>query len=102
MKILLIIVNLGGSSIFVNEVQKQKAESSIDFTDEGFSNIINFKCLQFPNADLPIDSTEDGITTFIKEHPANAKFPIEVTELGIFICVNEKHLANVKSLTDFM
>ena len=47
---------------------------------------------------FPIDITEEGIVICVNdEHPLKALFPIEVTEEGIVICVNAEHPLKAKS-----
>ena len=65
---------------------------SISFSSHRTISIL-FIFGQFTNTPPPIEVTEEGIVICVNdEHPLKAEFPIEVTEEEIVICVNDEQL----------
>ena len=89
-----------GISIEVNEEQFSKALFSIDSTDDGILKLVNDE--QFAKQLELIVFNKDVMifNCFKLEHPLNEQLPIERTEEGISIEVNEEHLLKASSLID--
>ena len=96
--------------ISFSDEHSEKAESPIEFTEEGSVICVSEEQLEnnlfgiyfiFPvissvvtplKISSPNEVTEEGIEICINdEHPEKAPFLIEVTEEGIEICVNDVH-----------
>lgn len=68
-----------------------KVFGSIDFKEQGFSNIISFKKLHEVNASSQIDVTVECIKILVNAHRLKAPLQIIVTDDGIDISTNERH-----------